>query len=220
MTEHALWLNILSSKYFLAPTVCTSDLGHQKTTEKDKWVQLWRSNSHDGDRLWGYAVCEVTSDVSSSFATPWTVACQAPLFMGFSRQEYWSGLTCPPPGDLPDPGIKPRSPPLQADSLPSEPLGRQIRGMQTKEKKGRNNGREWEGGEGVESGCPTWPGATLVQSSRVRGVKDPEVPSKWKGQYGRKVQPKQGRGEDFQGMPPSLKSWRLHPLSSHLLPRV
>ena len=87
-------------------------------------------------------MCEVTSDVSSSFATPWTVACQAPLFMGFSRQEYWSGLTCPPPGDLPDPGIKPRSPPLQADSLPSEPLGRQIRGMQTKEKKGRNNGRE------------------------------------------------------------------------------
>ena len=46
---------------------------------------------------------------------------QAPLCMGFSRQEYWSGLPFPPSGDLPDPGIKPRSPALQADSLPSEP---------------------------------------------------------------------------------------------------
>ena len=43
------------------------------------------------------------------FVTPWTVAHQAPLSMGFSRQEYWSGLPCPPPGDLPDPGIKPES---------------------------------------------------------------------------------------------------------------
>ena len=44
------------------------------------------------------------------FVTPWTVARQAPLSMGFSRQEYWSGLPCPPPGDLPDPGIEPVSP--------------------------------------------------------------------------------------------------------------
>jgi len=44
------------------------------------------------------------------FATLWTVAHQAPPSMGFSRQEYWSGLPCPPPGDLPDPGIKPTSP--------------------------------------------------------------------------------------------------------------
>ena len=49
------------------------------------------------------------------FATLWTVALQAPLSMGFSRQEYWSGLPFPSPGDLPDPGIKPRSPALQAD---------------------------------------------------------------------------------------------------------
>ena len=49
------------------------------------------------------------------FATPWTVARQAPLSMGFSRQEYWSGLPCPPPGDLPDPGVKPT---LLVDSLP------------------------------------------------------------------------------------------------------
>ena len=54
----------------------------------------------------------------------WTVGHQAPLSMGFSRQEYWSGLPCPPPGDLPNSGIEPRSPTLQADSLPSEPLGK------------------------------------------------------------------------------------------------
>ena len=55
--------------------------------------------------------------------TLWTVACQAPLFMGFSRQEYWSGLPCSSPGDLPDKGIEPRSPTLQADTLLSEPSG-------------------------------------------------------------------------------------------------
>ena len=55
------------------------------------------------------------------FATPWTVACQSALSMGFSRQEYWRGLSFPSPGNLPNPGIEPRSPKLQADALPSEP---------------------------------------------------------------------------------------------------
>ena len=55
------------------------------------------------------------------FVTPWTVTRQAPLSMGFSRQEYWSGLSFLSSGDLPDPGIEPRSPALQADSSPSEP---------------------------------------------------------------------------------------------------
>ena len=55
------------------------------------------------------------------FATPWTVACQVPPSMGFSRQDYWSGLPFSSPGDLPDPGIKPGSP---ADTLPSEPPGK------------------------------------------------------------------------------------------------
>ena len=58
------------------------------------------------------------------FATPWTVACQAPLSMAFSRQEYWSGLPFPSPGDLPDPGIEPWSPTLRADTLLSEPPGK------------------------------------------------------------------------------------------------
>ena len=62
----------------------------------------------------------VSRSVVSDSATPWTVAHQAPLSMGFSRQEYWSGLPFPCPGDLPSLGIEPGSPALQADSLPSE----------------------------------------------------------------------------------------------------
>ena len=64
------------------------------------------------------------------FVTPWTVAYQAPPFMGFSRQEHWSGLPFPSPGDLPDPGIEPRSSALQTGALPSELPG----------KPGNNNG--------------------------------------------------------------------------------
>ena len=58
------------------------------------------------------------------FAIPWTVAYQVPPSMGLSRQEYWSGLPFPSPGDLPNPGIEPRSPTSQADTLPSEPPGK------------------------------------------------------------------------------------------------
>ena len=67
--------------------------------------------------------------------TLWTVAHQTPLSMGFSRQEYWSGLQCPPPGDLPDPGIELTSPVTlaQADSLPTEPL-----------EKPQASGEEWK----------------------------------------------------------------------------
>ena len=66
-------------------------------------------------------VCSVAQ--SSLSTTPCTVAHQAPLSMGFSQQEYWSALPFPPPGDLPNRGIKPASPALQADSVPSEPPG-------------------------------------------------------------------------------------------------
>ena len=58
------------------------------------------------------------------FETPWTVAHQAPQSMEFSRQEHWSGLPFPSPGDLPDPGIEPGSPTLRAEALPSEPPGK------------------------------------------------------------------------------------------------
>ena len=68
-------------------------------------------------------VCQSLSRIQL-FATPWTVDQQATLSMGFSRQEQWSGLPFPSPGDLPNTGIEPRSPALQADSLPSEPTGK------------------------------------------------------------------------------------------------
>ena len=60
------------------------------------------------------------------FATPWTVACQALLSMGFSKQEYWSGLPFPSPGDFPHPGIKSGSPTLQVGSLPPELPGKPL----------------------------------------------------------------------------------------------
>ena len=60
------------------------------------------------------------------FATLWTVAYQAPPSMKFSRQEYWSGLPFPSPGDLPDPGTEPGSPALEADTLTSEPPGKPL----------------------------------------------------------------------------------------------
>ena len=70
-------------------------------------------------------VCSAASDS----VTPWTVALQAPLSMGFSRQEYWSGLPSPLPGDLPDPGIEhmsPVAPALQVDFFTTEPPGRPL----------------------------------------------------------------------------------------------
>ena len=59
-----------------------------------------------------------------TLVTPWTVACQAPLSMGFSRQEYWSGLPLSSLEDVPDPGMEPRSPALQADSVLPELAGK------------------------------------------------------------------------------------------------
>ena len=71
------------------------------------------------------------SEVAQSCPTlcdPWTVAHQAPPSMGFSRQEYWSGLPFPSPGDPPDPGIEPRPPTLQADALTPAPPGKVTNG--------------------------------------------------------------------------------------------
>ena len=79
-------------------------------------------------------------------ATPWTVARQAPLSVGFSRQEYWSGLPFPSPGDLPDTGIKRRSPVLQEESLPFEPPGAPVKPWRQAENSGT--------GVGVMTKCP------------------------------------------------------------------
>ena len=77
------------------------------------------------------------------FATPWTVAYQAPSSMGFSRQEYWSGLPFPSPGDLPNPGTEPGSSALQADALPSEPPRKTIRQVTTKLLTWLNRSQSW-----------------------------------------------------------------------------
>ena len=74
----------------------------------------------------GTAVAAKSLTCVQLFVTPWTVAYQAPPSMGFSREEYWSGFPFPSPGDLPNPGIEPRSPALQADALLSEPQGSPI----------------------------------------------------------------------------------------------
>ena len=68
--------------------------------------------------------CCLVAKLCPTLSTPWTVARQASLSMGFSRQAYWSGLPFPKPGNLPDPEIKPRSPALRADSLPTELQGK------------------------------------------------------------------------------------------------
>ena len=65
-------------------------------------------------------VCGLVAKSCPTLMIPWSVVCQAPLSMGFSRQEYWSGLPFLTPGDLPDPGIEPGSPALQAGDLPTE----------------------------------------------------------------------------------------------------
>ena len=73
------------------------------------------------------AESDLVTKLCPTLATPWTVAGQGPLSMGFSRQEYWSGLPFPSPGDLSDPGIKPGSPALQADSLLTELRGKPLK---------------------------------------------------------------------------------------------
>ena len=88
-----------------------------------------KSVSRQTYRFWHQVWFCIVSSVMLSlsrvqlFAIPWTVVRQAPLSMGVFRQEYWSGLPFPSPEDLPNPGIEPRSPALQADSLPFEPQG-------------------------------------------------------------------------------------------------
>ena len=80
------------------------------------------------ERIPGISVASQEEALSTGKAigTPWTVAHQALLSMEFSRQEYWSGLPFPSPGDLPETGIEPRSPALLADSLPAEPSGKSL----------------------------------------------------------------------------------------------
>ena len=83
-----------------------------------EWVAISFSNA------WKWKVKVKSLSCARLLVTPWTAAYQAPSSMGFSRQEYWSGLPLPSPGDLPNPGIKPRSPAFQAGALTSKPWGK------------------------------------------------------------------------------------------------
>ena len=103
------------------PLLPRSKLWRGKKPECWTWLQVCRPLS----LLWNFIKSEMKSlSCVRLFAIPWPVVYQASLSMGFSRQEYWSGLPFPSPGDPPDPGIKPRSPAFQADTLPSEPPGK------------------------------------------------------------------------------------------------
>ena len=101
---------------------------------KIPWRQKWQPSpvflpreSHGQRSLAGYSLSSVQSlSHVRLFATPWTVAHQPPPSMGFSRQEYWSGLTFPSPGDLPSAGIEPPSLAMEVDSLPTELQGKKL----------------------------------------------------------------------------------------------
>ena len=94
---------------------------HNPETHPESWVLHWPEHWITSPNL-SMRACSLSC--VRLFATPRTVARQAPLPVGFPKQEYWSGLPCPLPGDLPNQGIELRPPALQADSLPSEPPGK------------------------------------------------------------------------------------------------
>ena len=136
-----------------------------RTGHLEEGAGCW-SKSPQEEEVCGPCVSAVGSDLLKVkflsrvwlFATPWTVDYQAPLSMGFSGQGYWSGLPFPSPGDLPNPGIKPRSPTLQADALPSEPPGKPSGSEQTLKVSARKQGPRWPYPRGTcvvqEAWCP------------------------------------------------------------------
>ena len=107
-------------------SICLVWFIHQNWRTWKFWAHVLKELMVECLELAGHIACMcvcVWSVVTDS-ATPWAVARQAPLSMGFPRQEHWSGLPFPSPGDLPNPGIEPGSPALQVDSLPAELSGK------------------------------------------------------------------------------------------------
>ena len=123
---------------------------------------------------------ESESEVTQSCLTlcnPWTVAHQSPRSMGFSRQEYWSGLPFPSPGDVPDPGIEARSPTLQADALtsasPGKPLNTRIQVLTLKiSREERKPGRRKKGEEAGDGGQKVWPYRHLLPPTHTQALQD------------------------------------------------
>ena len=95
------------------------ELGACKGPHQGRWKSVCLQHRVKGSEVKSLSSVQL-------FGIPWTVVYQASLSVGFSRQDYWSGLPFPSPGDLPDPGIEPRSPALQANALPSEPPGKPV----------------------------------------------------------------------------------------------
>ena len=112
-----MWVSFWKGKTLIKGVNCPTTVNWTSRKKKKQWTF---STCNYLDQI----VCSVTSVMSNSLWPQRTVAHRAPLSMGFSRQEYWSRLPLPPLGDLPDLGIKPGSPTLQADSLPSESPGK------------------------------------------------------------------------------------------------
>ena len=99
--QRDLCLNAILLWLVAAPLpACPSHVGGRGVGKPVHSFSLLQFHSHED-------ACVLSRVCVQPFVTPWIISCQAPLSMGFSRQEYWSGLPCPPPGDLPDPGIKP-----------------------------------------------------------------------------------------------------------------
>ena len=113
---HTKWSQSQRDKYHVLSLMW--NLKKQMNLFTKQIYRYWIENKQNGYG-WGGGV---SSSIMSNSATPWTVACQAPLPKGFPRQEEWIGLPFPSPGGFPDPGIEPRPPALQADSLPSKPV--------------------------------------------------------------------------------------------------
>ena len=108
-------LTLCDSMAYSLPGLSIHGIFQAKVLE---WVAISFSNA------WKWKVRAKSLSRVQLLANPWTAAHQAPPSMGSSRQEYWSGLPSPSPGELPHPGIEPRFPALQADALPSEPPGK------------------------------------------------------------------------------------------------
>ena len=124
------------------PGISTLDCCVRKTTSASV-ISLYFGSTFSSlaysNRVGYQPACTYVLTHALPFVTPWTVAHQAPLSMGFPRQEYWSGKPFPYPGGLPDSVIKPTSPALQADSLPLRHLGSKIMPRKHKKKIGHHS---------------------------------------------------------------------------------